>query len=1235
MQRCDLLKCCAEGGCGVQIQLVLGDFKAPRHTDRSLARADFIAWGIPEKLYNVDGLNISSLWLAGNASDFFSADWFSINHTVVFTAKRVLPGATRFSLVILRRNHISLPTQGLAPNDARIKVKLSSQAMGVSSIHSVPVSQAVGAFQAAAVSFAPSLSGRVSEVNISFIPGSDVLELESVTVALQGFGGCKNASLVLAGQDGHRFHGYWTGSDGSSLLLVALERIQNRTWVQLSVKPENHLYTPDTGVVDPPRISTNATQGPVIAAPMNFTRIGHFVHSEVALSDASTTPNISLTLVFQYNGIITPETGFELEFAGLRANLSVPSNTSLIHMHGEHGEYFTADAFSYDDETGPVVFMLRSLKFFPRVERISLSLSCETGMRLPLQGLRQNDVGISIWSNSTYAPMVQPEAVRISPPLGFYASTLSYGNPQAAMPSSINFSFTASGWLSEGDELRLSLPGFFGPKRQSIRVRLEGPSGPSFLARWNDTRNMLVLRVLLNIPPRRQDVTVPEVVGIRLPRNGTRMNSTLFRLSADTLTMGRLRDTPIWNSPPVGAVKSASLELSHPVAGQVSGVKIAFELTCGVLASEHVYMVLQGFSAGMDVPSLRLGGPDATTVAADWVEETSTVILTFMQEVASRNLTLVVEAANGIRTPQRGILAVANFTISSDAAQGPMLATRVESFPRVGFFSLSSLAFAPFHVRTPVKVRDRLWFFFTFQLTDMLSVGDYVQYEIPGVTGRGGDHNLSVNGSLSRLFSGHFFQQNSTVRLTAVRDLPSQLFRVSISPDQGLQLPARGLFRDDAEVLVSSNASSGPLEPEPAKSTQPVGFVYTVIRFSPQVAGVPLNISCRLELSEDLVPGEFLAIRIPGLAGTNVSQLHLGGQDAGSLEGSWDNSSKVLTMTATRFLFASRPIHLSILSTNGIRSTESGITDDQPIQVGTNTQHIIASNTTMWRGVSDFNAFGSLSPSSMTFSQPVAGGCSEVAVNFTLSCPLKAGEVLTVHLNEFEGPRSSLLSLGGLHGSYFSAAFDPCEYLLTLTAAERLPAGPVHIVLGADASFRLPQRGLLPNDEGLWLSSNASGCPVQPGKFNRSQAVGTVLQSALWYDPPRLQRAVNITLAVELNIALNVGDSIVLALPGFHGSSARRLSLIGSFSEHLNASWSAATSTATFNVTSALGAHQLVTVTLDDSNGLKLPSSGLKLNDGDIRIAIQSPPFPSTWAPILKSPGIGKTTTGRSSDECA
>jgi hypothetical protein len=342
----------------------------------------------------------------------------------------------------------------------------------------------------------PRIPGAVVNLTLAFILSAPLSPLEALRVTLPGFHGCNNRSLALGGPHASAFTGYWVGPE-DTWLLVAGRSIANGTQVEVSLLPSNHVRLATSGLIDLPTVGTNASMGPVTAAPLNVTRLGHFLHSEVTYSAVSTSQNISLGLRFRYNAPLGPGSGVWLRFDGLRSNITAWQNGSVLFVSGVHARDVKATIGR--DDSGAVTFVVWPLRLFAINELVNVTLGCSRGLRLPLSGMQDGDKRVSLWSNSTFAPMPSPEPVVVSPPVGFHYSALRFGLPRAGAVSDVHISLSASSRLFRGDSIRVNLPGFNSSDMVDLATPVSftptGPAGALFAAVWDAASDTLTLKV--------------------------------------------------------------------------------------------------------------------------------------------------------------------------------------------------------------------------------------------------------------------------------------------------------------------------------------------------------------------------------------------------------------------------------------------------------------------------------------------------------------------------------------------------------------------------------------------------------------------------------------------------------------------------------------------------------------------------------------------------------------------
>jgi hypothetical protein len=160
-----------------------------------------------------------------------------------------------------------------------------------------------------------------------------------------------------------------------------------------------------------------------------------------------------------------------------------------------------------------VTFVVWPLRLFAINELVNVTLGCSRGLRLPLSGMQDGDKRVSLWSNSTFAPMPSPEPVAVSPPVGFHYSALRFGLPRAGAVSDVHLSLSASSRLFRGDSIRVNLPGFNSSDMVDLATPVSftptGPAGALFAAVWDAASDTLTLKVSFTHQHLRSFITPP------------------------------------------------------------------------------------------------------------------------------------------------------------------------------------------------------------------------------------------------------------------------------------------------------------------------------------------------------------------------------------------------------------------------------------------------------------------------------------------------------------------------------------------------------------------------------------------------------------------------------------------------------------------------------------------------------------------------------------------------------
>lgn len=481
---------------------------------------------------------------------------------------------------------------------------------------------------------------------------------------------------------------------------------------------------------------------------------------------------------------------------------------------------------------------------------------------------------------------------------------------------------------------------------------------------------------------------------------------------------------------------------------------------------------------------------------------------------------------------------------------------------------------------------------------------------------------MTVNESAADLFTAYFYENNSTLYFQAKAVLESATYVIALPPSNRLVPPYSGYYENDASIRIYSNATMCPVLPTPVKLSQAVGFVSSSMQLKPGIAGQPTDIILEFALKEVLYRSEVVLLELQGFVGDG-GYLTLYGRDNSSFTALWSNSSETLNITATRDLIAGVKLSLIIPRTNGIKVPFEGLSNDQPILIGTSGRDMVGNQPILWTTFQNQSYIGDLHPSSLEYGSSLAGTPTSISVNVSLSCSLTAGDAIFLELNTFGGESQSALVLSGQDGGSFLGSWDACENVLTLLALDVIPAGSFQLTIDMSNGIELPEYGLHINDERLRISSNATYCPAPASSVSNSDSIAFFVQSKISFTPLLLQECVDTALFFNLSEPLSINDTLTVTLPGFSDPISNSLTLGGSYMNFFEGFWNTSASSMEFQTLKAIEAYSLVEINVSSSNCFKLPGSGLKANDSGVEISISSRAFSLRASPIKESPALG------------
>jgi hypothetical protein len=246
---------------------------------------------------------------------------------------------------------------------------------------------------------------------------------------------------------------------------------------------------------------------------------------------------------------------------------------------------------------------------------------------------------------------------------------------------------------------------------------------------------------------------------------------------------------------------------------------------------------------------------------------------------------------------------------------------------------------------------------------------------------------------------------------------------------------------------------------------------------------------------------------------------------------------------------------------------------------------------------------------------------------FTPTMSIRSGEQATLNLPNFRFPVNGALDLGVTMLSFFTAVWSSQSQQLVLTFNRSIAAGEfVEILLPDSTGVRLPEGGVLHNQDGLIISINAADGNLAPQALLVTTPVGFMTDTNLRFLPKTAGKPTAIGFDFTLGMSLSYGDTISLKLPGFWSDANNVTSIFGSSSPSYAlavASWFSSSQTLVITVGGPLRPGDLVSMEIPASAGIYLPEAGVTRNDPEIMVSASAVDGSISLKPILSTEPVG------------
>jgi hypothetical protein len=855
------------------------------------------------------GVGYEALILHGEHGDNFYAEWWNETQTVRLVPTTTFAANQDIQFEIAHASGIFLPVTGVGPISERIML---SGDLSEGTFHPTRlVSQQIGAFLDASIIMSSARASGITGLSLNFKTHANHTRGDQLTLEMPGFHIHDTTGNLDLGGDvavsGRRI-------SNTTLVIDILEDLPTYQNLFISILVSNNIRLPHTAVFqnqDTFFLSTNSTNAPVLATSIAHDSSG-FVNASLSYSPAIGGEIAEVTLQFTPTLLIK---------AGSTVSFKLPE---FVRQSGKlRLKPNGFDSYFYNTTWSAPTSTLR-LKLLLDIEAetsVAPVISYDSGLRLPLDGLRENDPTLRIMSDSIEIGPVRWTPIPVSPALAIFANTeVRFSMPSGPQVSSgdacnIHVNFNLSVPLFPYDAVTLRLPSFTGATNKN--VEMGGESGGNFTAFWDPHAAELTfvnhatrLKALSDLR-----ILVLSSAGIKISPYGNRLNDKTLLLSTNA-SSGAIAAIPVHKSNAVGAILSSSLEYYPPRVGVRTSVTVRFSLASSLNLGDVVRLSLPGFSMNKTsadkygnrdgkrgINHLSLSGEHATVFNASWVGSlmNGTVELRPLVTLGGETKIVLELSAdkNDIFLAKTGLFPNdPALTISCNASTGDVPVESIHESPGVGLRD-TSLTFQPAVPGAPTRIALGVYLH-----CDLVSY-DRITLKLPGFTGMSRENVILGGDEASRAFSSQFSgrwdEPSSTLTLRVLNTTVRAGQRyVYIERKNNISLPVSGLTeREPPRIDMKANCSGTTTDIEVLSWTN-VGAVHLAeLSYKTRTAGLETDVSVQLNVSHDIKRGDTIEVQFPGFEAPNRASVRLRGRSSGLFKGAWSQGDYALPLNLT------------------------------------------------------------------------------------------------------------------------------------------------------------------------------------------------------------------------------------------------------------------------------------------------------------------------------------------------
>jgi hypothetical protein len=915
--------------------------------------------------------------------------------------------------------------------------------------------QPVGAFSETNIEYLYPVAGRVSAINLSFVPRMSIRTGEELIMVFPQFTGESFSGLDLLPSGTGKAS--WNTSSYELTIKIGPSCIMRDSSFTMIVPSAAGLRLPPRGVkprLNPITIRTTAFDGPVLPIPFgSATSLGSFSRTSLEYFLPSLRATVQLNLNFssvmdlkagEFVALTLPGfLGTEVCDINVKTFIDGAPSTAIrkaTWMGSKTRVTATLPCIKNLQGIPNVVshnLVMQLLEDIPMDAVVRVEVPKSAGISSRPDGVLQNDVRLALWTNAAEGQVAYTFPIPIDRSLPLYAnatlleSSVRFGLPKAGEVSNISIMLRLNSLLYFDDTIRVALPGFLGgvpSTSMPINITSLGGDVADFLTGvWSTGPNAvptLLFTVHAFIEPNvtiRIDVSKNN--GIMLPVTGVRttpQNNVIVQIQG---IAGVLQPRNFHAIDFVGAFCDSSIVFEKPPQAPTARTKIRASMKISICAefkwelSDKLVFYLPGFTGpdSSGVKSLfQYPGKNDGLIDGAWDNHNKELIFTVTtRDVLAEKASIFIFVSThdiylpteGLRTNQAtlGISAVAKAgvviknpptPIITVEAVGTFADTPVLTFgtPKAFEPTEMTLAFVPM-MRIPPSstITMRLPFFTGPPALTGIVIRDTVS---------GTNVNASWSPASQKLVftipDGFTIQERQNVSFVVPESLGLTIPKVGVRLNQSV-----------GGIILFTDSVDGPIreDPEtPIATVQAVGSLTDTlsVAFNPPKAGAPTRITITFTTSMELRPGDTLTFILTGIVGKSET-VRVGPPSeypARFNHATWTLSQSTLVFTVSSTVAENETVSVLVPSSSGLMLPADGLRSFSSGFRGF-TYSIRAIFGSIPKAplsfASNFTAIGTLNGTSLTLgSGTCPGAVSSWMLVFTPTMNMSTGDVVTL-----------------------------------------------------------------------------------------------------------------------------------------------------------------------------------------------------------------------------------------------